>query len=191
MNTNTDEHLAKLKQQCEQGLVTQEVYDRKQLQILDEEDSKGPTTSQEIQNLNAQLAAQQEESSGGRQTESHNITGNSIETLQQLGIQGFSQISTTKQNKGHFQNFWSSCLTPNSNESIYVFSYLLAAVNTFRDDFKFWPEKLIEGINGRGPVNFAIEAYNGQIVGMMEVKKGGLQESGCTECWNLIDIYFL
>ena len=41
MNTNTDEHLAKLKQQCEQGLVTQEVYDRKQLQILDEEDSKG------------------------------------------------------------------------------------------------------------------------------------------------------
>src|SRR6185312_3936612 len=98
-----------------------------------------------------------------------------------------SQISTTKQNKGHFQNFWSSCLTPNSNESIYVFSYLLAAVNTFRDDFKFWPEKLIEGINGRGPVNFAIEAYNGQIVGMMEVKKRGLQESGCTECWNLID----
>jgi len=44
-------------------------------------------------------------------------------------------------------------------------------VNTFRDDFKIWPEKLIEEINGRGPVNFTIEACNGQIVGMTEVKR--------------------
>ncbi|CAG8663560.1 10670_t:CDS:2, partial [Paraglomus brasilianum] len=57
------------------------------------------------------------------------------------------------------------------SKSIYVFSYLLAAVNTFRGSFKIWPERFIEGINGRGPVDFAINARDGQIVGVTEVKR--------------------
>ena len=38
---DTDERLAKLKERYERGLITKEVYDQKQLQILDEEDGRG------------------------------------------------------------------------------------------------------------------------------------------------------
>ncbi|CAG8657578.1 7617_t:CDS:2 [Paraglomus brasilianum] len=58
-----------------------------------------------------------------------------------------------------------------ATRSIYVFSYLIAAVSLFEDNFKIRPEKFIEGINGRGPVDFAIDAHDGQTVGVMEVKR--------------------
>ncbi|CAG8514150.1 11360_t:CDS:2 [Paraglomus occultum] len=58
-----------------------------------------------------------------------------------------------------------------TTRSIYVFSYLIAAVSLFEDNFEIWPEKFIEGINGRGPVDFAIDARDGQTVGVTEVKR--------------------
>jgi len=45
---DTDERLAKLKQRFERRLITKEVYDQKQLQILDEEDNRGNNNNKDF-----------------------------------------------------------------------------------------------------------------------------------------------
>src|SRR5215471_6589385 len=49
---------------------------------------------------------------------------------------------------------------------------LLSGVSFYKDNFKLIPEKLIEGRNGQGNLDYAIECRStGRILGLIEVKR--------------------
>jgi len=59
-----------------------------------------------------------------------------------------------------------------STKSIYSYTYLASATYPFKVQLKIVPEKLIEGKNGRGNLDYGIESRTtGRIIGLIEVKK--------------------
>ncbi|CAG8720656.1 6632_t:CDS:2, partial [Gigaspora rosea] len=59
-----------------------------------------------------------------------------------------------------------------ATKSIYSYCYLVAGVSFYKDDFNIIPEKLIQGRNGQGNVNYAIECSSTRrAIGLVEVKK--------------------
>ena len=58
-----------------------------------------------------------------------------------------------------------------ATKSIYSYRYLASEVSYYEDDFKIIPEKLIEGCNGQGNLDYAIERSIGRILGLVEVKR--------------------
>jgi hypothetical protein len=59
-----------------------------------------------------------------------------------------------------------------ATKTIYSYSYLATGVSLYKDNFKLIPEKLIEGRNGQGNLDYAIECRStGRILGVIEVKK--------------------
>jgi len=59
-----------------------------------------------------------------------------------------------------------------ATKSIYSYCYLASGVSLYKDNFKLIPEKLIEGRNGQGNLDYAIECRStGRILGIIEVKK--------------------
>ncbi|CAB4474107.1 unnamed protein product [Rhizophagus irregularis] len=64
-----------------------------------------------------------------------------------------------------------------ASKSQYVCSYLVAIANLFEDKFKVYPEKNVSGMNGHGPVDFAlIQIQNSRIIGITEVKDKDFQQ---------------
>lgn len=59
-----------------------------------------------------------------------------------------------------------------ATKSIYSYCYLASGVSFYEDNFKIVPEKLIEGRNGQGNLDYAIECRStGRILGLIEVKR--------------------
>lgn len=59
-----------------------------------------------------------------------------------------------------------------ATKPIYSYCYLVAGVSFYKNDFSIIPEKLIQGRNGQGNVDYAIECSStGRTVGLVEVKK--------------------
>ena len=59
-----------------------------------------------------------------------------------------------------------------ATKSIYSYCYLASGVSFYEDNFKIIPEKLIEGRNGQGNLDYAIECRStGRILGLVEVKR--------------------
>ncbi|RGB35644.1 hypothetical protein C1646_667554 [Rhizophagus diaphanus] len=64
-----------------------------------------------------------------------------------------------------------------ASKSQYVCSYLVAIANLYEDKFKVYPEKNVSGLNGHGPVDFAlIQIQNSRIIGITEVKDKDFQQ---------------
>ncbi|CAB4436745.1 unnamed protein product [Rhizophagus irregularis] len=64
-----------------------------------------------------------------------------------------------------------------ASKSQYVCSYLVAIANLFEDKFKVYSEKNVSGMNGHGPVDFAlIQIQNSRIIGITEVKDKDFQQ---------------
>ncbi|PKC02488.1 hypothetical protein RhiirA5_380939 [Rhizophagus irregularis] len=64
-----------------------------------------------------------------------------------------------------------------ASKSQYVCSYLVAIANLFEDKFKIYPEKNVSGLNGHGPVDFAlIQVQTSRIIGITEVKDKDFQQ---------------
>ncbi|PKK59834.1 hypothetical protein RhiirC2_794242, partial [Rhizophagus irregularis] len=64
-----------------------------------------------------------------------------------------------------------------ASKSQYVCSYLVAIANLFEDKFKICPEKNVSGLNGHGPVDFAlIQVQTSRIIGITEVKDRDFQQ---------------
>ncbi|PKY31877.1 hypothetical protein RhiirB3_449705 [Rhizophagus irregularis] len=64
-----------------------------------------------------------------------------------------------------------------ASKSQYVCSYLVAIANLFEDKFKICPEKNVSGLNGHGPVDFAlIQVQTSRIIGITEVKDKDFQQ---------------
>ncbi|PKC00698.1 hypothetical protein RhiirA5_505039 [Rhizophagus irregularis] len=64
-----------------------------------------------------------------------------------------------------------------ATKSIYSYTYLVSAAYPFKDQVKVVPEKLIEGKNGRGNLDYGIESRTtGRIVGLVEVKKDDFKQ---------------
>jgi hypothetical protein len=62
-------------------------------------------------------------------------------------------------------------------KSIYSYTYLASATYPFKDQVKIVPEKLIEGKNGRGNLDYGIESRTtGRIMGLIEVKKDDFKQ---------------
>ncbi|CAG8568241.1 3767_t:CDS:2, partial [Paraglomus occultum] len=59
-----------------------------------------------------------------------------------------------------------------ATKTIYSYCYLASGVSFYKDNFKLIPEKLIEGRNGQGNLDYAIECRStGRILGIIEVKR--------------------
>ncbi|GBB92721.1 hypothetical protein RclHR1_20480003 [Rhizophagus clarus] len=59
-----------------------------------------------------------------------------------------------------------------ATKSIYSYCYLASGVSLYKDNFKLIPEKLIEGRNGQGNLDYAVECRStGRVLGVIEVKK--------------------
>ncbi|PKC60886.1 hypothetical protein RhiirA1_444701 [Rhizophagus irregularis] len=59
-----------------------------------------------------------------------------------------------------------------ATKTIYSYCYLAAGVSFYKDNFKLIPEKLVEGRNGQGNLDYAVECRpTGRILGVVEVKK--------------------
>src|ERR1044072_9895708 len=59
-----------------------------------------------------------------------------------------------------------------ATKTIYSYSYLATGVLLYKDNFKLIPEKLIEGRNGQGNLDYAVECrLTGRVLGVIEVKK--------------------
>ena len=59
-----------------------------------------------------------------------------------------------------------------ATKTIYSCCYLATGVSFYKDNFKLVPEKLIEGRNGQGNLDYAIECRStGRVLGIIEVKK--------------------
>jgi len=64
-----------------------------------------------------------------------------------------------------------------ATKSVYSYSFLASAVFPFKSQIKIVPEKLVEGKNGRGNLDFGIEPRTtGRIVGLIEVKKDDFKQ---------------
>src|SRR3954453_6533913 len=64
-----------------------------------------------------------------------------------------------------------------ATKSVYSYSFLASAVFPFKSQIKIVPEKLVEGKNGRGNLDFGIESRTtGRIVGLIEVKKDDFKQ---------------
>uniref|UniRef100_U9TXC7 Uncharacterized protein n=1 Tax=Rhizophagus irregularis (strain DAOM 181602 / DAOM 197198 / MUCL 43194) TaxID=747089 RepID=U9TXC7_RHIID len=64
-----------------------------------------------------------------------------------------------------------------ATKNIYLYTYLVSATYPFKDQVKVVPEKLIEGKNGRGNLDYSIESRTtGRIIGLVEVKKDGFKQ---------------
>ncbi|PKC06588.1 hypothetical protein RhiirA5_501270 [Rhizophagus irregularis] len=64
-----------------------------------------------------------------------------------------------------------------ATKSIYSYTYLVSATYPFKDQVKVVPEKLIEGKNGRGNLDYGIESHTtGRIIGLVEVKKDDFKQ---------------
>ncbi|CAB4492797.1 unnamed protein product [Rhizophagus irregularis] len=64
-----------------------------------------------------------------------------------------------------------------ASKSQYVCSYLVAIANLFENKFKICPEKNVSGLNGHGPVDFAlIQVQTSRIIGITEVKDRDFQQ---------------
>ncbi|CAB4416226.1 unnamed protein product [Rhizophagus irregularis] len=59
-----------------------------------------------------------------------------------------------------------------TTKTIYSYCYLASGVSFYKDNFKLIPEKLIEGRNGQGNLDDAVECRStGRVLGVIEVKK--------------------
>ena len=59
-----------------------------------------------------------------------------------------------------------------ATKSIYSYTYLASATYPFKSQIKIVPEKLVEGKNGRGNLDYGIESRTtGRTIGLIEVKK--------------------
>ncbi|PKK61641.1 hypothetical protein RhiirC2_760490, partial [Rhizophagus irregularis] len=64
-----------------------------------------------------------------------------------------------------------------ATKSIYSYTYFVSATYPFKDQVKVVPEKLIEGKNGRGNLDYRIESCTtGRIIGLVEVKKDDFKQ---------------
>jgi hypothetical protein len=64
-----------------------------------------------------------------------------------------------------------------ATKTIYSYCYLAAGVSFYKDNFKLIPEQYIEGHNGQGNLDYAIECRStGKITGIIEVKKDDLMK---------------
>jgi hypothetical protein len=69
-----------------------------------------------------------------------------------------------------------------ATKSIYSYAYLASATYPFKDQIKIVPEKLVEGGNGRGNLDYGIESRSTRrIIGLIEVKKDDFKASHCTD----------
>lgn len=72
--------------------------------------------------------------------------------------------------------------SPEASKSLYIYSYLLAAVDNFKQMFIVLPEEQIDGPHGTGPVDYMIKSIATlDIVGVTEVKKRDLSK-GIAQC---------
>lgn len=68
-------------------------------------------------------------------------------------------------------------LTNEATRSLYVRSFLVAAVRRFKKDIVLRPEKKLRGRHGHGPVDFALESrHTKATVGVTEVKKDDIKQ---------------
>ncbi|PKK62235.1 hypothetical protein RhiirC2_870274 [Rhizophagus irregularis] len=68
-------------------------------------------------------------------------------------------------------------LSYEATKSIYSYTYLASATYPFKDQVKIVPEKLIEGKNGRGNLDYGVESRTtGRIIGLIEVKKDDFKQ---------------
>jgi hypothetical protein len=59
-----------------------------------------------------------------------------------------------------------------ATKTIYSYCYLASGASFYKDNFKLILEKLVEGRNGQGNLDYAIECRpTGRIHGVVEVKK--------------------
>ena len=64
-----------------------------------------------------------------------------------------------------------------ATKSIYSYSFLASATFPFKSQIKIVPEKLVEGKNGRGNLDFGIESRTtGRTIGLIEVKKDDFKQ---------------
>jgi hypothetical protein len=64
-----------------------------------------------------------------------------------------------------------------ATKSIYSYTYLASATFPFQSQIKIVPEKLIEGKNGRGNLDYGIESRTtGRTIGLIEVKKDDFKQ---------------
>src|SRR5581483_9856120 len=62
-------------------------------------------------------------------------------------------------------------------KSIYSYSFLASATYPFKSQIKIVPEKLVEGKNGRGNLDYGIESRTtGRTIGLIEVKKDDFKQ---------------
>lgn len=62
--------------------------------------------------------------------------------------------------------------SPEASRSLYTYSYLLSAIEKFKQQFTVMPEERIDGPHGTGPVDYMIKPVRSlKIVGVTEVKK--------------------
>ena len=58
---------------------------------------------------------------------------------------------------------------PKASRSLYTYSYLLSAVENFKQQFNVMPEEWIDGLHGTGPVDYMIKSVTSlEIVGVTE-----------------------
>ncbi|RHZ44893.1 hypothetical protein Glove_707g47 [Diversispora epigaea] len=58
-----------------------------------------------------------------------------------------------------------------ASRSLYVHPFLVAGARLYEKKFKVKPQYNIKGVNGHGPVDYAIEFQNSNIIGVTEVKR--------------------
>src|SRR5436305_2184336 len=64
-----------------------------------------------------------------------------------------------------------------ATKSIYSYSFLASATYPFKSQIKIVPEKLVEGKNGRGNLDYGIESRTtGRTIGLIEVKKDDFKQ---------------
>jgi hypothetical protein len=64
-----------------------------------------------------------------------------------------------------------------ATKSIYSYTYLASATFLFKSQIKIVPEKLVEGKNGRGNLDYGIESRTtGRTIGLIEVKKDDFKQ---------------
>ena len=71
---------------------------------------------------------------------------------------------------------------PEASRSLYTYSYLLSAVENFKQQFNVMPEERIDGPHGTGPVDYMIKSVTSlEKVGVTEVKNNNF-EQGIAQC---------
>ena len=91
-----------------------------------------------------------------------------------IPLTGTSESNALKHLLAELQLRWDTTGIDMSNEathSEYVYSFLVAAASLYKGSIVIRPQQQIRGNYGRGPVDFALEARAGSILGVTEVKK--------------------